>query len=148
MVKNLSGKTAIVTGSSRYDEALCITNLPIVTETIRGIGTGIAIDLAKRGANVVVNYTSPRGAIAGEEVVKEIGDAGSKVALVQANVALLSGLRKLVEAALALSASGKIDILVHNAAAGDDCYIENMTEEFYESQTDVNLKGRESFGLF
>ncbi|KAH8790272.1 hypothetical protein BGZ57DRAFT_1013956 [Hyaloscypha finlandica] len=101
MVKNLSGKTAIVTGSSR------------------GIG-GIAIDLAKRGANVVVNYTSPRGAIAGEEVVKEIEDAGSKVALVQANVTFLSDLRKLVEAALTLSASGKIDILVHNAATGDD----------------------------
>jgi NAD(P)-dependent dehydrogenase (short-subunit alcohol dehydrogenase family) len=119
-----------------------------VTETIRGISAGIAIDLAKRGANVVVNYTSPRGAIAGEEVVKEIEDAGSKVALVQANVALLSGLRKLLEAALTLSASRKIDILVHNAATGDDYYMENMTEEYYESQTDVNLKGWESFGIF
>jgi hypothetical protein len=38
--------------------------------------------LAKRGANVVVNYTSPRGAIAGAEVVKEIEVAGSKAALV------------------------------------------------------------------
>jgi 3-oxoacyl-[acyl-carrier protein] reductase len=88
-----------------------------------------------------VNYTSPRGAIAGAEVVKVVEAAGSKAALVQANVALLSDLKKLVEAALILSENGSIDILVHNAATGDDCYMEDMTEGFYESQTDVNLKG-------
>jgi 3-oxoacyl-[acyl-carrier protein] reductase len=93
-----------------------------------------------------VNYTSPRGLIAGGEVVKQIEAAGSKAALVHANVALLSDLKKLVEAALTVSESGKIDILVHNAATGDDCYREDMTEEFYEAQIDVNLKGRVSFG--
>ncbi|KAE9370475.1 NAD(P)-binding protein [Stipitochalara longipes BDJ] len=122
MLKNLSGKTAIVTGSSR------------------GIGAGIAIDLAKRGANIVVNYTSHRGEFAGGEVVKEIEAAGTKAALVQANFAHLSDLKRLVEAALTISENGKIDILVHNAASGDDCYMEDMTEEFYQSQTDVNLK--------
>lgn len=90
-----------------------------------------------------MNYTSPRGEIAGTAVVKAIEAAGSKAALVQANVALLSDLKKLVEAAVAISEAGKIDILVHNAATGDDCYMEDMTEEFYESQTDVNLKGSE-----
>ncbi|PMD46321.1 NAD(P)-binding protein [Hyaloscypha variabilis F] len=120
----------------------------IVTETIRGIGAGIAIDLAKRGANVVVNYTSPRGAIAGGEVAKEIEAAGSKAALVQANVAHLSDLKKLVDAALAISENGKIDILVHNAGNGDDFYMEDMTEEFYQFQTDINLKGISLFGRF
>jgi len=118
-----------------------------VTERTRGIGAGIAIDLAERGANVVVNYTSLRGAIAGGEVVKEIEAAGSKAALVQANVAHLSELNKLVEAALSISEAGKIDILIHSAATGDDCYMEDMTEEFYQSQTDVNLKGLSWFRL-
>ena len=75
-------------------------------------------------------------------MVKEIEAAGSKAALIQANVALVSDLKKLVEAAMKLSASGKIDILVHNAATGDDCYMEAMTEDFYQAQTDANLKGR------
>lgn len=92
-----------------------------------------------------MNYTSPRGLVAGGEVVKAIEAAGSKAALVQANVALLPDLKKLVEAALTVSESGKIDILVHNAATGDDCYMEDMTEEFYESQTNVNLKGQVCF---
>ncbi len=81
---------------------------------------------------MVVNYTS-RGLIAGGDVMKEIKAAGSKAALVQANVALLSDLKKLVEAALTLSESGKIDILVHNVATGDECYMEDMIEEFYEA---------------
>ena len=89
-----------------------------------------------------MNYTSPRGAVAGAEVVKEIEAAGSKAALVQANVALVPDLNKLVQAALTLTTSGKIDILVHNAATGDDCYMEDMTEIFYQAQTDANLKGQ------
>jgi 3-oxoacyl-[acyl-carrier protein] reductase len=93
-----------------------------------------------------VNYASPRGLISGGEVVKQIQAAGSKAALIHANIALLPDLKKLVEAALTVSTSGNIDILVHNAATGDDCYMEDMTEEFYESQTDVNLKGRVSLG--
>ncbi|TVY91954.1 3-oxoacyl-[acyl-carrier-protein] reductase [Lachnellula willkommii] len=121
--KNLIGKTAVVTGSAR------------------GIGAGIAIDLGKRGANVVVNYTSRRGEVAAAAVSKRIEAGGSKVAAVQANVAVMSDLQKLVDAALVISENGKIDILVHNAATGDDCYLEDMTERFYEDQTDANLKG-------
>lgn len=99
------------------------------------------MDLAKRGANLVVNYTSSRGEAAGAQIAKEIEGFGSKVAVVQANMAVMEDLEKLIDGALALSETGKIDILVHNAATGDDCYLEEMTEEFYEAQTDVNLKG-------
>ncbi|TVY51777.1 putative hydroxyacylglutathione hydrolase [Lachnellula cervina] len=120
--KNLIGKTAIVTGSAR------------------GIGAGIAIDLGKRGANVVVNYTSQRGEVAAAAVSKRIEAGGSNVATVQANVADMSDLQKLVDAALILSENRKVDIVVHNAATGDDCYLEDMTERFYEDQTDANLK--------
>ena len=82
----------------------------------------------------------------GAEVIKVIEAAGSKAALVQANVAHLPDLKKLVKAALSISAGRKIDILIHSAATGDDCYMEDMTEEFYRAQTDVNLKGLSWFG--
>ncbi|KAF8866704.1 NAD(P)-binding protein [Acephala macrosclerotiorum] len=122
-LKNLASKTAIVTGSAR------------------GIGAGIALNLAKRGANVVVNYTSTRGEAAAAQLAKEIEPTRSKVAVVQANIAAYKDLKKLTDAALEISGTGKIDILVHNAATGDDCYLEDMTEAFYQAQTDVNLKG-------
>lgn len=99
------------------------------------------MDLAKRGANVVVNYTSTRGEAAAAQLAKEIEPSGSKVAVVQANMAAYEDLKKLADAALAISETGKIDILVHNAGTGDDCYLEDMTEAFYQAQTDVNLKG-------
>ncbi|KAF2491705.1 NAD(P)-binding protein [Lophium mytilinum] len=120
--KALVGKTAIVTGSSR------------------GIGAGIAIELGRRGANVVINYTSPRGATAAQQVVKTLESGGSKVASVQANVAVVSDLQKLVDAALSISENKKIDILIHNAGSGDDCYLADMTEDFYKKQSDINLK--------
>lgn len=108
---------------------------------LRGIGAGIALDLAERGANVIVTFTSDRRAVEGAEVVKAIEATGSKASLIKANVAILSDLKKLVDAALALSESRKIDILVHNAATGDDCFLEDMSEKFYQSQIDVHLKG-------
>lgn len=107
----------------------------------RGIGAGIAIELGRRGANVVVNYTSKRGAEAAEKVIDAIRRGGSKAELVQANVSKLADLQNLVKAAVELSDSSKIDILVHNAGSGDDCYLADITEDFYESQSDINLKG-------
>jgi 3-oxoacyl-[acyl-carrier protein] reductase len=38
---------------------------------------------------------------------------------------------------------GKIDMLVHNAGYGDDCFLKDITEEFYTTQSDINLKGGE-----
>lgn len=88
-----------------------------------------------------MNYTSPRGAEAARAVINSIESGGSKAALVQANVALVSDLKKLVDAAVSISSTGKIDILIHNAGNGDDCYLADMTEEFYGLQSDINLKG-------
>lgn len=114
---------------------------------VRGIGAGIAIQLARQGARVVVNYTSPRGATAAESVIKEIDQVGSKATLVQADVSKISDLQKLVDAAVALSESGKIDLLIHNAGNGDDRYLADMTEDFYEFQSDINLKGTVTSGM-
>ena len=80
--------------------------------------------------------------MAGEKVIKAIEAAGSKATLVQANVSSAADQGKLVDAAVQLSTSGKIDIIVHNAGHGDDCYLEDLTEDFYYTQTDINVKGK------
>lgn len=61
--------------------------------------------------------------------------------LVQADVVSSTGIKRIVQSAVALSTSGKIDILVHNAGHGDDRYLEDIDEAFYEIQTNINMKG-------
>jgi NAD(P)-dependent dehydrogenase (short-subunit alcohol dehydrogenase family) len=71
----------------------------------------VAILLGKRGANVVVNYVG--AADRAQETVKVIEAAGAKAAACQADVSKVSEHAKLVKAALELSTTGKIEILVH-----------------------------------
>ncbi|KAI0529815.1 hypothetical protein GGR58DRAFT_289456 [Xylaria digitata] len=120
---DLTGKTAIVTGASR------------------GIGTAIAVQLGQRGANVVVNYTSSSSRQRAEDVVKRIEAAGSKAVVCQASVANMSDIPKIIGTALQLSETGKVDILVHNAALGVDANLDEVTEELFQSHFDTNVKG-------
>jgi 3-oxoacyl-[acyl-carrier protein] reductase len=90
---DLKGKVAVVTGSAT------------------GIGAAVALGLARRGANVVVNYTkSEAEAQATAELVRE---TGANVIIVQGDVARDEDCRKI--AAAAMDAWGRIDILVNNA---------------------------------
>ena len=110
----------------------------------RGIGAGIALELARRGASVVVNYTSPKSQKTAEEVVSTIENCGSgaHAIAIQADIVTSLGQNKVVEAGLSLSESKAINILVHNAGNGDDCYLPDVTEDFYEMQTGLNIKGK------
>ncbi|OJJ53890.1 hypothetical protein ASPSYDRAFT_187037 [Aspergillus sydowii CBS 593.65] len=119
---DLSGKTAIVTGSSR------------------GIGAGTAVQLAKRGANVVVSYTSANSRGRAEKVVNDIQATGHKAILCQADLTKLPELKKLIDSALQISETGKIEILVHNAALGVDANLDQVTEEIYTTHFDTNVK--------
>ena len=127
--EQLSNKTAIVTGASR------------------GIGAGIALLLGRRGANVVVNYTSPKSQERALEVVKAIQgcNTGAQAVAIQADITSDAGQNAVIDAALQLSTSGKLDILVHNAGDGEDCYLKDITEKFYYKQTDLNVKGESKF---
>lgn len=81
--------------------------------TYSGIGAAIANQLAKRGANVVVNYMTERSRQRSEELVKTINGYGVKAVAVQADISRVPEIPKLVRAALDLSTTGKIEILVH-----------------------------------
>lgn len=79
----------------------------------RGLGAGIAVLLAKRGANIVVNYVSDGSRERAEKVAKEVEASGSKAIVVKADVSKTEEIPKLVEAGLKISTTGKIEILIH-----------------------------------
>lgn len=114
----LDGKVAIVTGASR------------------GIGRGIALELAKRGATIVVNYN--QNADAANEVVQMIAAGGGKGLAVKANVAVMEDATQLVKATV--DAFEKVDILVNNAGTTRDNLIMRMKEEEWDEVLDTNLK--------
>ncbi|MBC7255377.1 MAG: SDR family NAD(P)-dependent oxidoreductase, partial [Chloroflexi bacterium] len=116
---NLSGKVAIVTGSSR------------------GIGRAIALELASQGASVVVNYQA--NASAAEEVVARIREGGAQAVAIQADVSRAGEADKLAQAAL--EAFGTVDILVANAGIARDNLFLRMSEEEWDAVLNTNLKG-------
>ena len=98
---------------------------------------------------MVVNYTSPKSQSRAEEVVKAIKQANtaSQAVAVQADVTSDAGQTALIDAAVKLGTRGKLDVLVHNAGDGEDCYLKDITEGFYYKQTDLNIKGEFSLPL-
>jgi 3-oxoacyl-[acyl-carrier protein] reductase len=114
----LQGKSAIVTGASR------------------GIGRAIAIELAKRGASVVVNYNASEAAAS--EVVQSIIAAGGKAIAFKADVSKLDEANALVKAAV--DAFGKLDILVNNAGTTRDTLLMMMSEGDWDIVINADLK--------
>lgn len=108
----------------------------LVTGGSRGIGRAVALELAVRGALVVVNYnTSPAGA---EEVVNQIEAGGGKAAAFQADVSDFQAAGKLVK--FAVETFGDLHILVNNAGITRDMVIMMMSETDWDSVIDTNLK--------
>ena len=117
--KKLAGKVAVVTGASK------------------GIGAGIAKELAAEGAAVVVNYASSReGAV---RVVNEITERGGKAIAVQADVAKTEDIERLF--AEAKKAFGRLDILVNNAGVYRFAPLEEVTEDEFHRQFNTNVLG-------
>ena len=108
----------------------------VVTGASRGIGRGIALELAKRGATVVVNYNA--NADAANEVVAAIESAGGKASAVKADVRNLSEAEALIKTTT--ERYGKIDILVNNAGTTRDNVIMMMKEDDWDTVIDTNLK--------
>jgi len=108
----------------------------IVTGASRGIGRAVALELAVRGASVVVNYNnSPERA---DEVVKEIEAAGGKAAAFQADVSNFEAAQSLVK--FAVETFGDLHILVNNAGITRDMVIMMMPEADWDAVINTNLK--------
>lgn len=115
----LLGKVALVTGASR------------------GIGRDIAIELAKAGANVAVNYAGSEARA--NEVVQEIQSLGREAFAVQCDVANADSVAEMVKQTI--DRWGSLDILVNNAGITRDNLIMRMKEDEWDDVINTNLKG-------
>jgi 3-oxoacyl-[acyl-carrier protein] reductase len=109
----------------------------VVTGASKGIGASIAKHLAAEGAAVVVNYASSRSGA--DRVVSEITRDGGRAIAVQADLARPADITRLFSEAR--SAFGRLDILVNNAGVYEFQPIEDITEEHFHRQFDVNVLG-------
>jgi glucose 1-dehydrogenase len=109
----------------------------LVTGASRGIGRACAVELAREGANVVINFRShPEEA---EEVAREIRAAGAKALLVQADVADQEAVEQMV--ARAASEFGSLDFFVSNAAYSDRELMLNANMDGFRRTIDVSMWG-------
>ncbi|WP_077617786.1 3-oxoacyl-[acyl-carrier-protein] reductase [Bacillus sinesaloumensis] len=115
----LNGKVALVTGASR------------------GIGRTIALELAKAGAKVAVNYSGSEQKA--NEVVDEIKALGQEAVAIQANVSDSESVTNMVKEVI--STFGSLDILVNNAGITRDNLLMRMKEEEWDDVININLKG-------
>ncbi|MEW9676434.1 3-oxoacyl-[acyl-carrier-protein] reductase [Lentibacillus sp. L22] len=115
----LEGKTALVTGASR------------------GIGRAIALELARQGANVTVNYAGNEAKA--QMVVEEIQKLGAKAFKVKADVTNEADVKDMVKQII--SEFGSLDILINNAGITRDNLLMRMKEEEFDQVINTNLKG-------
>lgn len=108
----------------------------IVTGSSRGIGRAIAIELARQGADVLVNYNQNRDAA--EAVKQEIEGLGRKAVLIQADISDLDVHQRMLEAAH--NAFGKVNILINNAGITRIADILEETPEQFDLLLNTNLK--------
>ncbi|HVS20463.1 MAG TPA: 3-oxoacyl-[acyl-carrier-protein] reductase [Pyrinomonadaceae bacterium] len=121
--KQFSGKTAIVTGATR------------------GIGRAIALELARRGADVAFNFA--KSAEASETLKSELEALGVRALASQCDVANTEAAAEMVKQIK--DAFGRIDFLVNNAGIVRDTLILRMKEDDWDAVVDTNLKGAWNF---
>lgn len=115
----LEGKSVLVTGASR------------------GIGREIALEMARQGANVAVNYSGSEAKA--NETVDEIKAMGRDAFAVQCDVSNPESVGAMVKETI--DRFGKLDVLVNNAGVTKDNLLMRMKEEEWDDVININLKG-------
>lgn len=110
----------------------------IVTGSSSGIGRAVVIELAKRGASVVVNYRSSKKEA--DEVLKEIESNGGRAIAVKADVSKKEDVDKLIQETL--DAYNRLDIMIANAGIQVDAPFLEMDLEQWNKVISVNLTGQ------
>src|SRR6201981_2046535 len=118
-MSNLKDKVAVVTGASK------------------GIGAAIAKNLASAGAAVVVNYSSSKEDA--DRVVADIKANGGKAVAVKGDVAKAADMQRLF--AEAKKAFNRLDVLVNNAGVYNFIPLEEITEEAFHREFNINVLG-------
>lgn len=116
---HLAGKVALITGASR------------------GIGQSVALEMARAGADIAVNYSGSEAAA--QATVDQVKALGRKAIMVKANVADADEVVAMVEAVQA--EFGHIDILVNNAGITRDTLLMRMKDSDWDDVININLKG-------
>lgn len=116
---SFKGKTAIVTGGSR------------------GIGRAVCLELARRGANIVLCYAG--SADKAQETADACREFGAEALALRCDVSQAEQVKAMTDAAL--EKFGRIDILVNNAGITRDGLLMMMKEEHFDAVVDTNLKG-------
>ncbi|KAK5628583.1 hypothetical protein RRF57_004298 [Xylaria bambusicola] len=119
-LRPLTGKVALITGSGR------------------GIGRGIALELGKRGASIVVNYG--RSSKSAEAVVEELAKLGSKSVAFQADISKPAEVAGLFDKAL--SHFGRVDYVVSNSGMEVWCEETEVTPELFDQVFNLNCRGQ------
>ncbi len=114
----MQGKVAIVTGGNS------------------GIGKSIVLELARQGANIVIDYVAHPEAT--EDLEKQVAALGDQTIGVDADVSKVADLQALIDAAVARF--GRVDIMINNAGVETRTSVLDTTEEQYDRVLDINLK--------
>lgn len=112
--------------------------LVLVTGGGTGIGQGIAIELARQGADVAVHYT---GAVEGaDETIAQITAVGRRAIAIPGDLGVVAECRRVVDQAAAFL--GGLDGLVNNAGVTHTAAFEDVDEELFDSLYQINIRGQ------
>jgi NAD(P)-dependent dehydrogenase (short-subunit alcohol dehydrogenase family) len=122
---------------------MTMSKIALVTGGSRGLGKDMALNLAKKGLDVVLTYNSQKDEA--EDVVKQIEALGQKAVAIQLNVAEVGSfdafMGTLLNELKAVFHTDKIDFLINNAGIGTYAYFPTTTEQQFDELLNVHFKG-------
>jgi NADP-dependent 3-hydroxy acid dehydrogenase YdfG len=132
-----SSNNSLASGDTYTRSLLSLKNkVAIVTGGNRRIGAAIVLELAKQGANIVIDYVAhPQSTV---EIGKQVAGLGDQAPGVEADVSKVAELQRLVDATV--KRFGRLDVLVNNAGIETRTNVLDTTEAQFDKVMSINLK--------